>query len=56
MEIFKNQELIGHQPKTKKEMKVLAKKKLTRLSKSPKTLKGIFLDVVSQIYYTKESV
>lgn len=39
---LKNQDLIGHQAKTKNEMKRLVKKKLTRLSKSPSKLRGIY--------------
>lgn len=39
---LKHEELKGHQAKTKEEMKALAKKKLTKMSKNPHQLRGIF--------------
>jgi len=39
---LKHQELKGHQATTKKEMKSLAKKKLTKMSNNPHQLRGIF--------------
>lgn len=39
---LKHQELKGHQAKTKAEIKVLAHKKLTNMSKDPHKLRGIF--------------
>lgn len=39
---LKNEELKGHQAKTKKEMKALAKRKLKKMSKNPEQMRGIF--------------
>lgn len=39
---LKNEELKGHHAKTKQEMKILVKKKLTKMSKNPHQLRGIF--------------
>jgi hypothetical protein len=39
---LKHQELKGHQAKTKNEIKVLTRKKLSKMSKDPQKLQGIF--------------
>ena len=39
---LKNQELKGHQAKTKEEMKELAESKLTKMANNPHTVRGIF--------------
>lgn len=39
---LKHQELKGHQAKNKKEMKILARRKLREMSKDPSKLRGIF--------------
>jgi transposase len=39
---LKNQKLKGHQAKSKKEMKVLARSKLRSMAKDPRLIKGIF--------------
>lgn len=39
---LKHQELKGHQAKTKKEIKKLARKKLSEMSKDPKKMRGIY--------------
>lgn len=39
---LKHEEFKGHQAKTKEEIKVLANKKLTKMSKNPQQLRGIF--------------
>ncbi len=47
---LKHQELKSHQAKTKKEMKKLARRKLNKMSKNSRLLKGIFFVAMSQIY------
>ena len=39
---LKHEELKGHQAKTKEEMNLLVKEKLTKMSKNPRQLRGIF--------------
>lgn len=39
---LKHQELKGHQARTKSELKTLAKRKLDRMSKDPKLIRGLF--------------
>lgn len=40
---LKNEELKSHQAKTKKELKTLTKNKLSKMSKKPRLLRGIFM-------------